>query len=151
IDESLQELIARVEREKAEASERYNDALTALDRALGAPVEWTELPAAPEYVRSDDLNRLWNVTLPEPAATDRSIAGRLRRLIWQVVSPAFDAQRQLNSALVDHANRTADDIRSRYLAIRSALDTLKAHADARTRFESHLIQYLQSITWYVDT
>jgi SAM-dependent methyltransferase len=149
-DESLQEVIARFAREKAEADERYNAALTALDRALAGPVDWPELPPGPEYARSDDLNRLWNVTLPD-APGARSLSGWVRRLVRQVVAPALDAQRHFNSALVDHANRTAADAVARSAAIQSALETLKTHADARTRFESHLIQFLQTITWYVDT
>jgi len=150
-EESLQEAIARFAREKAEADERYNAALTALDRALSTPREWPALPPSPEYARSADLNRQWDVHLPEPAAADRSIGGRLRRLIWQMVSPAFAAQRDFNSTLVDHVNRAAAGTQERSAAIRASLDALKSDAEARTRFESHLIQYLQTITWYVDT
>jgi SAM-dependent methyltransferase len=68
-----------------------------------------------------------------------------------MVSPAFERQRQFNSALVDHANRTAADALTRYAALQGAIETLKAQAGARARFDSHLIQFLQTVTWYVDT
>jgi SAM-dependent methyltransferase len=43
-DSTLTDLVTRLERERLEADRRYNDALTALDRALPAAVD---LPAAP--------------------------------------------------------------------------------------------------------
>jgi O-antigen chain-terminating methyltransferase len=149
--EALPARLARLERERLEADRAYNDALTALDRALGALPPGPALPAAADGTRLADLNDRWNILAAPAPVVDRSLKGRLRGLVWRIVAPIFEAQREFNSALVDHLNRNAagpDDAR------RAASETtalVEATAAQVRVLHAHLIQYLQQVTLYVDT
>ncbi len=150
-DERLEDLFARLERERLEADRRYNDALTAVDRAIQSV---PQLPAAPPAF--DDrqvaaINRAWNI-LPDAAPSiDRSFKGRLRGFIWRLVGPPLEQQKQFNAALVDHINRTADAQRGGQQAVAALLDRLREAFESLAAFESLLVQHLQTITAYVDT
>lgn len=149
--ESLQQRLERLERERREADERYNEALTALDRSIGAAVDLPHPPPAYDVSRMDELNRDWDV-LPDGApATDGSVKGRLRGFIWRMIGPSLERQRQFNSALVDHLNRNVAVHEERRRAAESTIATCAEQMAALARFQSHLIQYLQGITLYVDT
>jgi len=151
IEQPLEDLLARLDRERREADRAYNDALTAVDRALGtAP----RLPAAPPSYDEEKIaaiNREWTI-LPDGApAIDRSIKGRLRAFVWRLVGPPLGRQQAFNSAVVDHINRNAVAHREAHRALASLIDVLRREFDALVAFESRLVQYLQTITAYVDT
>jgi SAM-dependent methyltransferase len=150
-DLPLDDLVVRLERERLEADRLYNDALTALDQALRqAP----DLPAPPR--RYDDhnlapLNASWDILADGPPAVDRSLKGRLRAFVWRLVGPPLEAQRRFNAALVDHLNRNAAAHQDVQQATAALLDAARREFDAIVRFESLLVQYLQTITVYVDS
>ena len=149
--ESLVDLLARLEQERAEADRRYNEALTMLDRSAPAPPALPGAPAPYDDSQLPAINDAWNI-LPQGApAIDRSLKGRLRGLVWRLVGPALDAQRHFNAALVDHLNRNAAANHQVRAATSALIAGARAQADALGRLHAHLIQYLQTVTLYVDT
>ena len=151
MSEHLEDLFARLERERQAADRLYNDALTALDAAI----QWVPgLPAGPTPFDGSLLPRLndrWNILPTGEPPADRSLRGRLRSFIWRLVGPPLDAQRQFNATLVDHLNRNAGGEQSLPEALESLRTTFVRELEALVRFESLLVQYLQTITLYVDT
>jgi O-antigen chain-terminating methyltransferase len=147
----LEDLLDRLERERLEADRLYNDALTALDRAIQvAPI----LPGRPkgfDASRLPDLNHAWNILPAGPPLLDRSIKGRLRGFVWRLIGPPLETQKQFNAAVADHLNRNAAAEEEWPQILASLVDGVRREFDALVRFESLLIQYLQTITLYVDS
>jgi SAM-dependent methyltransferase len=147
----LEDLLARLERERQKADAAYNEALTALDRTIHrAPV----LPSAPapfDASRIAEINRQWNILPDAPPPADRSLKGRLRSFVWRVVGPPLAAQKLFNASLVDHINRATVSSQELPRSIEAVIDALREQGEALGRFESLLVQYLQTITAYVDT
>jgi SAM-dependent methyltransferase len=150
-EERLPDLIARLERERAAADRQYNEALTALDRALVAAPAATD--AVPAYDDSQvfAINDAWNILPAGAPSVDRSLKGRLRGFIWRLVGPPLEQQRHFNAALVDHLNRNVAGHRDAHAAIAALTSTLASYAEGLMRLQAHLVQYLQTITLYVDT
>jgi SAM-dependent methyltransferase len=152
----LEDLVARLERERLEADRLYNDALTALDRAIQPPRPTAVEAALPEYDESRlaDLNASWDLlpgrTFPVNPS-DTSLKGRLRAFVWRLVGPALESQQRFNAVLVDHLNRNARAHQARAEALQSLLESSRRELSGRLRFESLLVQYLQTITVYVDS
>ena len=149
--ESLEDLLARLERERVEADRLYNDALTIVDRAIGdAP----DLPASPrpyDAERVAGINRAWNILPEGPPPVDRSLKGRLRGFVWQLIGPSLEAQKRFNGELADHINRNVATFQEMQQAVAGLLDASRREFAALVRFESLLVLYLQTITLYVDT
>jgi O-antigen chain-terminating methyltransferase len=149
--EPLAARLARLERERLAADRAYNDALTALDRAIGEPPDVP--PPLPERDTAPpaDLSRHADILAGADPAIDRSFKGRLRGLVWRLVAPIFDRQQRFNAALVDQLARHGaahDDARR---TSEATIAALRADIDRQRLLHSHLIQYLQTITLYVDT
>ena len=150
-DLPLDDLVVRLERERLEADRLYNEALTALDQAVQqAP----RLPPPPP--RYDDrnvtpLNQAWDILPGGPPPIDRSLKGRLRGFVWRLLGPPLETQRRFNAALVDHINRNLAVHQDTQQAIEAVLEVARREFDALVSFESLLLQYLQTITIYVDT
>ena len=148
---SLEDLLARLERERVEADRLYNDALTAVDRAIQRAPPLPGPPSPYDAAKIEAINQSWDI-LPDGApAADRSLKGRLRGFIWRLVGPSLETQKRFNAALVDHLNR---NVRAHEDAQRSAaalIDATREQFEALVRFESVLVQYLQTITVYIDT
>jgi SAM-dependent methyltransferase len=150
-DTTIADLFERLDRERQAADRQYNEALTALDRVFEPR---PQLPAAPLFHESSQLERLnhsWKILPDAGAPVDRSLKGRLRGLIRRVWTPTFDAQQRFNAAVVDHLNRTAavDEQATRSAA--AVVEAARREIDALVRFEWLLLQFLQTITAYVDT
>jgi 2-polyprenyl-3-methyl-5-hydroxy-6-metoxy-1,4-benzoquinol methylase len=147
----LEDLVDRLERARLEADRLYNDALTAVDRAVQRAPELPNPPSRYDEDRVTPINRAWRILPDAPSPTDRSLKGRLRSFIWRMVGPPFDAQQRFNAELVDHINRNVAAHRDDQAAIVRLIDVVREQFDALVRFESLLVQYLQTITLYVDT
>ena len=151
-DQSIEDLLARLERERLEADRLYNEALTAVDRALHAAPALPEPPPAYDETRLADLNAAWDI-LPHgaPALDGGSVKNRLRRFVWRLIGPSLETQKRFNAALVDHINRNASAHRDTAQAVGMLLRAVGRELKALERFESLLVQYLQTITVYVDS
>lgn len=124
-DSLLNKLLA----EREQAHRRYNEALTALDRAIQSMPAWPDPPAAYDEQKLPDLNTAFNALLEKPA---------------------FDRQMAFNAALVEHLNRNAVAHRQAHVAIAEAVARLKETSAALVTFESRLVQFLQQITPLAD-
>jgi SAM-dependent methyltransferase len=147
----LEDLLERLERERSEADRLYNDALTALDKALPSAPALPGPPPPFDPSRLPVVNQVWDILPGGPPTIDRSLKGRLRGFIWRLIGPSLETQKQFNAALVDYLNRNraAQEEWPRTLA--ALLEAVRREFDALVRFESLLIQYLQTITLYVDS
>src|SRR5436190_6579425 len=75
----------------------------------------------------------------------------MRRLVWRLVWPSLETQSRFNAALIDHLNRNVRSHEDTVGAVGALLTTLKRELEGLVRFESLLIQQLQTITVYVDS
>ncbi|MGE5838145.1 MAG: methyltransferase domain-containing protein [Acidobacteriota bacterium] len=149
--ETLEALLSRLERERQQADTRYNTALTALDRAVQGRPPMPDPPPPYDHAKLADVNASWDILPAGPPPIDRSLKGRLRGFIWRLVGPSLDRQKQFNATLVDHLNRNVAAHREAQKAITTAIEVIRKQADGLAQFEAHLIQYLQTVTLYVDT
>jgi len=150
VTEPNQPLVTRLIAERAEAHRKYNEALTALDRAIQSSPEWPSSPEPYDEQKLPAINDAWTI-VPQggparPAGWRRHIADAA----WQLVAPVFDRQMAFNAAVVEHLNRNARSHRDANLAIAAALPALREGFEGLVRFESLLIQFLQQITPLAD-
>jgi len=148
---SVEDLVTRLERERREADRLYNDALTALDAAVQRPPEPAAAPASYDDRALAGVNQAWDVLPDGPPLLDRSFKGRLRTFIWRLVGPPLERQKHFNAALVDHLNRNMRGEQELPRVVGAMLEQLDREFHALARFESLLVQYLQTITIYVDS
>lgn len=148
---SVEDLVARLERERSDADRLYNDALTAVDRAIHALPRLPEPPVAYDVTKLAAVNAAWDILPAGAPPIDRSLKGRLRGLIWRIVGPPLETQKGFNASLVDHLNRNAHVHQELPRILGGLIEQLRRDFEALVRFESLLVQYLQTITLYVDT
>jgi len=146
---SLNDTLQRLKRERDEADRRYNDALTALDRAVPAPPEWPATPPTEDGSRLPELNESWNTLVQPPAGT--GWRGRLAGLIWRTVAPSLQRQLTFNSQLVDHLNRSENRARQSQQQAAEVVNGLREAFARLAEYHTHTIRYLQQMTAYVDT
>ena len=150
-EQSVEDLVARLERERREADRLYNDALTALDAAVRTAPDLPEPPSTYDDRALHGANRAWNILPDGPPRIDRSLKGRLRAFVWRLVGPPLENQRHFNASLVDHLNRNLRTEQELPRAVGAMLERIRGEFQALARFESLLLQYLQTITIYVDS
>ncbi len=150
-EERLEDVLARLERERQDADRAYNDALTVLDRAIAGASALPDPPAAFDDSRRADVNHAWDILPSGAPAIDRSIGGRLRGLVWRMVGPPLEQQKQFNSAVVDHLNRNAAGDASARAATAALVTALGEQMERQRQFQARLIQFLQTVTLYIDT
>ena len=124
-------LLNRLLAERQEAHRRYNEALTELDRAIQAS---PDLPKAPPAYDETMLPRI-NETFDALAKSGSTPPPQL----------AF------NAAIVEHLNRNVAAHRDTHAALERAMPALRDGFDSLVRFESLLVQFLQTITPLSDT
>ena len=147
--ERLEETLRRLAKERDEADRRYNDALTAVDRARP---ETSSLPRPrPGFDEHQlaALNRDWN-TLPSPPDI-RGMKGRLAGFVWRIIGPYLQRQLTFNSLLVDHLNRTTAAAREATESAGQVVASLEARFAALDEFTLRLMVYMQQVTAYIDT
>jgi SAM-dependent methyltransferase len=141
--------LARLKQDRDAADAQYNDALTAVDRAVQRPIDPPHPPPGPDERQITPLNRGWDLTRHAPAAG--GWRGRLAAFVWRTLVPALEAQQQFNAALVDHVNRSVPRERAVSEAIAAAIGFTQRHVEEAARFQSLLLVYLQTLTPFVDT
>ena len=147
--EPLEAKLRRLEQERADADRRYNDALTAFDRALGAHGALPPGPAEYDERLIPELNESWNI-LPAPPA-GAGLTRRLTGFVWRTVAAFFERQLTFNSRLVDHLNRNVRAHREAQQATHAVIAALREHIDRQAAIEASLVHVLQAITPFVDT
>jgi SAM-dependent methyltransferase len=150
-DQPIEDLLARLDRERLEADRLYNEALTAVDRAIQVAPALPPPPQTFDTARLAEINAAWDILPTGAPPIDRSFKGRLRGFVWRLIGPPLETQKRFNAALVDHLNRNAAAEQEWPRALSALLDAVRRELDALVRFESRLVQYLQTITVYVDT
>ncbi len=151
VPEPLDVRLARLERDRLAADRAYNDALTALDRAIGERPDLPHPPPAYDAAALADLPPQADILAGADPAIDRSIKGRLRGLVWRLVAPIFDRQKQFNAQVIAELSRQAAAHDAAQRAIETTIAVLRGEVERQRLLHSHLIQYLQTITLYVDT
>jgi hypothetical protein len=109
------------------------------------------VPTFHDASQVEQLNRLWKIVPDEQPPVDRSLKGRLRGFIWRVIGPTLDAQQRFNATLVDHVNRNTGAQARAEKATVALVEAARREVEALVRFEWLLLQFLQTITGYVDT
>lgn len=154
--ERLEDRLARLARERDEADRRYNEALTAVDRAALRPHDLPHLPPPYDDAQITPLNLNWNL-LPDgpPAPVAGGAFGwakqRLHGFVWRLVGPALSTQQAFNAALVDHINRNVAAHRESERAIAALIALNRDRTSDLLSFRGALIGYLQTMTLYIDT
>jgi 2-polyprenyl-3-methyl-5-hydroxy-6-metoxy-1,4-benzoquinol methylase len=150
-EQTIEDLLARLERERLAADRLYNDALTRVDQALQSVPMLPQPPPPYDSTRVADLNGAWNILPEGPPLTDGFLKGRVRRLVWRLVGPPLESQRRFNAALVDHVNRNVVAHEQVSQSLIALIEVIGRELQALVRFESLLIQSLQTTTVYVDS
>ena len=148
--ESLEQTLRRLDREREEADGRYNDALTALDRALPRPSEWPSPRRTVDDSQLPSINDAWNIAAAAPAAQP-GWRGRLSGFIWRTVAPYLQQQASFNSRLVDHLNRNAAAANEAHRRAEETTARLRDEFGRLAEFHARTIEYLQQMTAYIDT
>ncbi len=149
LHEPLEAVLSRLKEERAAADVRYNEALTALDRALRPPAPLPSPATGIDDHQLGALNEAWNI-LPTPPGV-AGVRGRIVGLVWRVVAPYFQRQLTFNSLLVEHINRSTAAAREAYRASDAIVVGLREHLAGLAEFQSRLMLLLQQVTAYVDT
>jgi O-antigen chain-terminating methyltransferase len=140
----------RIRHERQEADRTYNDALTALDRAIQTVRAFPPAPTPFDESQLPALNERWPL-LPHKPAVGGGWLGRLRTHIWAMVAPVFQQQQDFNATLVDHLNRNAASQRESAAVIEQLLVAAREELARLVDFQSLLVQYAQTVTAFVDT
>jgi SAM-dependent methyltransferase len=147
--EPLEATLRRLRQERDEADERYNAALTGVDRALQPPVDIPRPALALDDHQVAPLNDSWNI-LPSPPPLG-GVKGRLAGFVWRLVAPYLQRQLTFNSQLVDHVNRNAAAVRESHHVAEATATALRHQFALLADFQARLMSYLQQVTAYVDT
>ena len=150
-DQSVETLIARLERERQQADSAYNAALTALDAAIQAVSHFPDPPPDYDAAALGAANHAWDILPSGAPVLDRSLKGRLRSFVWRIVGPSLETQRQFNASVIDHLNRNVRVHQESSRALSRAMEELRRQSEELHRFESLLVQHLMTITAYIDT
>ncbi len=146
----LDETLRRLARERDEADRRYNDALTALDRAQPAAGDFPSPALGADDSQLGALNQDWAI-IPGPPPSAGGWRGRLSGFIWRTIAPYFERQLTFNSRLVDHLNRQVAAARDAHRRSEETVAILRERSAQLAEFHATILRYLQEITAYVDT
>ena len=141
--------LALLKRAREDADREYNDALTALDAAVQRLRDAPHPPPSYDEHQLTPLNESWDLLAVRPVAT--GWRGRLRSMIWSAVAPLFERQHAFNAALVEHLNRNTSVHREVAASVASTLAFIREELVKAIGFQSRMVQYLQTVTPYVDT
>lgn len=147
--EVLEEDLARFRRLREDSDTKYDETLTALDRAVWTPPEFPNAPPFPDETQVTPLNSHWEILRAKPALAG-GWRGRVARLVWSLVEPLFAEQQAFNSVLVDHLNRNIQPQREVAKSIESSIATLRQQVELLCTFQSVLMQYLQRLTPFIN-
>ena len=126
--------LARLRDERDAADRAYNEALTALDRALprfdaavAATAAYDDSQVAPTQRVAGRSST--HTSLP----ARRGLRSRLAHFVWRLVAPVFERQQAFNSTLVDHLNRQRRSRARRRTRARAPDRACSPHTRRRSR------------------
>jgi SAM-dependent methyltransferase len=142
--------LSRLTRERKTADQLYNNALTALDRAIQA---LPEVPPAPPVLGTTELDAAAGLLSDVPAqpADGGGISGWARRLVWSILGPVVTRQDKINRTLINQLTAAAETERQAAQSLSATVTLLRDESDALRTFQSALVVWAQQITPYVDT
>src|SRR5688572_6701642 len=143
-------LLNRLVAERTEAHRRYNEALSAVDRAIQTLAEWPDPPPAYDEQKLPAINDAFTSLAEGMPQRPGGIGGAMFDSAWSVIKPVFDRQMAFNAAVVEHLNRNAVAHRQAHAALARAIPALRDSFAALMTFESQLVQFLQTITPLAD-
>jgi O-antigen chain-terminating methyltransferase len=131
-------LLNRLLAERRDAYRRYNEALTVVDRAIQAVPDFPKAPPTYDETLLPRINETWQIL-----SGGDTPGADLQKL--------FERQMAFNAAVVEHLNRNVATHRETTAALERALPALRDAVDGLVRFESVLVQFLQTITPLADS
>lgn len=144
-------LLSRLLAERAEAHRRYNEALTALDRAIQSVPALPPSPPAYDETLLPTINDSWAIFDKSAPPQPDGWGARMFGMVWRALGPVFERQLAFNAAVVEHLNRNAAAHRDAHQAIAQAMPALRDALEGLVTFESRVVQFLQTITPLADT
>jgi len=145
------DVLAHLRDERNAADRAYNEALTAVDQALPRPTELPPPPPAYDDQQVAPINESWQVLAGHDLPAPRGLRSRLAHFVWRLVAPVFERQQAFNARLVDHLNRNVRTERETAEAVARLTSVVAGQTASLAAFQSHLIQYFQRFTLYIDT
>ena len=147
--EVLEENLAHFKRLREEADSKYDEALSALDRARWTPPEFPHPPPGPDEKQVTPLNERWEILRARPPLPG-GWRGRIARVVWGIVEPLFTEQQAFNSVVVDHLNRNIQPQREVAKSIDATIATLRQQVELLCTFQLVLMHFLQRLTPFVN-
>ncbi len=129
-------LLNRLLAERTEAHRRYNEALSAVDRAIQATAQWPDPPPAYDEQKLPAINESWTIVADGFPERPGGLNGKAFDAVWSAIKPVFERQMAFNAALVEHLNRNAVAHRQAHAALAQALPALRDSFAALVTFES---------------
>ena len=127
--------LARLRDERDQADRRYNEALTALDRALPR-FEAAGAAIAPyDDSQVTPLNERWKILEHVALPPVRGLRSRLTHFVWSLIGPLLERQQAFNATLVDHLNRNVGAARAPQQMADATAQVLAAQAAALATFQ----------------
>ena len=131
--------LVALERERADADRRYNEALTALDRALPGGPALPAPPAAPDDAQLPRLNEMWQVVADAvPPARGPAVEARPARLVARGAGVRAAAGVQLGARRSPEPEHGRAEVAAAEWTA-AALRAVGDYAGALAVFHSHLI------------
>ena len=143
--------LARLKYEREEADQKYNEALTQLDRSLAQPAELPHAPPPFDDAQISPLNKNWKIVPDNGPSLGSGWRARIAGIAWAFIGPLLQKQEHFNALLVDHINRNVSHAEETQKASSSVIALLNSHIDEVIAFQSRLIQFAQQLTPFIDT
>lgn len=154
IEQPIEDLLARLDRERLEADRRYNEALTAVNQAIQRVPPLPSAPPGHDDSTLARLNAAWRIrteALGQEPSGETGWRGRLRGVVRRLIDPPLERQEHFNAAIVEHVNRNLKSAQATPAATAEVILALRQALEGLYRFQSLLVQYAMAITAFVDT
>ena len=137
------DVLTRLETERGAAHHEYQDALTAVEKALPTTLRRPAPIPPPDDRQLPALNRFW-AERPGGAPGWRGLRTRLARYLRPLVQLLPWRQQAFNAALVDHLNRASAREHAAKDATTRSLDGLHDDLGAVLAYQTMLLGFLQT-------
>ena len=85
-------LLNRLLAERTEAHRRYNEALSAVDRAIQATAQWPDPPPAYDEQKLPAINESWTILADGFPERPGGLNGKAFDAVWSSIKPVFERQ-----------------------------------------------------------